>query len=444
MAAPLAAGYALPELSPEAAINHFLHTLSRPTRLLIAISGGSDSTGLLVALARAIAENRFPHSHTLTAATIDHGLRRASADEARRVSELCHQLAIPHRILQWMGEKPQTGLSAAARLARYRLLSDAAGSLRADAIVTGHTLDDQIETVAMRSSRSASDAPGLAGMAQATLYAGRLWILRPFLHTRRNAIRDHLRALNIDWTDDPSNEDPRYERVRIRQSAPDIDAGMIDQAGHRRETLSAAAASWLSEHVEARPGPVAIISRSDEGFIAPEMRDHALAALIAVLGGKPHRPAAASLARLSAALDEGSDFRLTLSGTLAIRRRKQLFLLRERRGLLPLSLVPGESGIWDGRYAIVNNSGSEITVMPGPAVEIDADLLGAVRTALNGTTPQVLVGKGIFASHLEHVTIKPRLSLYADFLPLFDLPLANAIASLLGAEPAPPPLFKTY
>ena len=137
-------------------------------------------------------------------------------------------------------------------------------------------------------------------------------------------------------------------------------------------------------------------------------------------------------------MDEGSDFRLTLSGTLALRRRNQLFLLRERRGLLPLSLAPGESGIWDGRYAIVNKSDVEITVMPGPPPEIDADLPGAVRATLTGTTPQVFVDNGLFSSRPETVSVKARLSLYADFLPLFDLTLAQAIAARLGAEPVPP------
>ncbi|QEE44782.1 tRNA lysidine(34) synthetase TilS [Rhizobium sp. WL3] len=438
MAAPLAAGTRPPELSPEAAINHFLHTLRRPTRLLIAISGGSDSTGLLVTLVKVLRESRLPH--TLAAATIDHGLRPASAGEAREVSTLCQRLGIPHRILQWTGEKPETGLSAAARLARYRLLSDAAASMGADAIVTGHTLDDQIETVAMRADRSAGDALGLAGMAPATLYAGHIWILRPFLHTRRNAIRDHLRAQRIDWIDDPSNDDPRYERVRIRQSSPANDPGMIERAGQRRAMLSTAAAVWLAEYMETRPGPVAIVSLSDGGPIPNDVRDHALATLVAILGGKPHRPAAASLTRLSAALDQGFDFRLTLSGTLTLRRRSQLFLLRERRGLLPLSLAPYRTGIWDGRYAIVNKSAVEITVMPGPAREIGADLPGIAREALAGITPQVTAQYGFSVPERDLVTITPRLSLYADFLPLFDVPLADTIARLLGAEPAPPPL----
>jgi tRNA(Ile)-lysidine synthase len=134
------------------AINRFLHALRRPTRLLVAISGGSDSTGLLVALAEAIRTRHLPH--TLVSATIDHGLRSASADEARQVAALCQALDIPHRIMRWTDEKPATGLSEAARLARYRLLSEAAASMNADALVTGHTLDDQVETVAMRLSRS--------------------------------------------------------------------------------------------------------------------------------------------------------------------------------------------------------------------------------------------------------------------------------------------------
>mgnify|MGYP006202028911 CR=1 FL=1 len=79
----------MPDLSPEAAIEDFLHALRRPTRLLVAISGGSDSTGLLLSLQRAIKTQSFPHHHTLTAATVDHALRPGSADEARAVAKLC-------------------------------------------------------------------------------------------------------------------------------------------------------------------------------------------------------------------------------------------------------------------------------------------------------------------------------------------------------------------
>lgn len=437
MAARRAAGSPVPNLSPEAAIEDFLHALRRPTRLLVAISGGSDSTGLLLSLQRTIETQRFPHHHTLTAATVDHALRPGSADEARAVATLCENLGIPHRIARWSDAKPEQGLPAAARQARYQLLADVADELGADAIVTGHTLDDQIETVAMRADRSTEGALGLAGMAPATLYAGHLWILRPYLRTRRSAIRTYLDDLGQSWIDDPSNEDPRYERIRIRQSAPMISPSIIEAAAGKRAALSLGAAQWLGTSAEVFTGPVVKIALSGDAAPSAEVRDHALSTLTAILGGKPHRPAAASLARLADALHAGNDFRLTLSGCLVLRRGKDFFLLRERRGFLPLSVPPSATMVWDGRYLIENRSAGEVTVNAGPASEITPELPGAVRSALAGNRPQAIVEKELSGKTDDQITITPRLSLFADFMPGFDQPLADAIARILGAERTP-------
>ena len=203
-------------------------------------------------------------------------------------------------------DRPQAGrrgFRPQAREARYRLLANTAHALSADAIVTGHTLDDQIETVAMRADRSAEGAVGLAGMAPATLYAGRLWILRPYLRTRRNAIRSDLDGRGQRWIDDPSNEDLRYERIRVRQSAPAIEPSTIEEAAREREALSRRAAQWLIGSAEVFTGPVVAIKLSAGATLDMDVRDHALSTVIAILGGKSHRPAAASLARLAAALD---------------------------------------------------------------------------------------------------------------------------------------------
>lgn len=435
MATPLVAGSSLPELSPDAAIHEFLVSLRHPMRLLVAVSGGSDSTGLLLALSRALGKKELPH--TIVAATVDHGLRPAAAGEARQVAALCERLDIPHRILPWTGEKPAAGISAAARDARYRLLADAARSFGADAIVTGHTLDDQIETVAMRSRRSTPDALGLAGMAPATLYTRSLWILRPFLSTSRSAIRDDLRAQGYSWIDDPSNDDPRFERVRVRGAPPAIDPAAIEAAARRRETLSRAAADWLNDVATSAAGPVVTINLSKISTVTSEVRDHALCGLLAVLGGQSHRPSAESLKRLATALQSGNDFRLTLSRTLVLRRRQELFLVRERRGLLPLSVGRAARAIWDGRYIIENGSAAEIAIIPGKADTIAPDLPGAIRSALTATCPQLFDEKGFSVPASEAVRILPRLSLYADFMPVFDQPLAHRIALLVGAEPSP-------
>src|SRR5687768_3450393 len=98
--------------------------------ILAAVSGGSDSKGLLLALHEAIARGGFS-AFSLSACTIDHALRPESAEEARAVAHFCAGRKIPHLTRQWQGEKPETGLQAAAREARYKLLSDAAEKMGA-------------------------------------------------------------------------------------------------------------------------------------------------------------------------------------------------------------------------------------------------------------------------------------------------------------------------
>ena len=139
--------------SPQLAILQFLTSLQSPARILVAISGGSDSTGLLLLLDKAV--KAAPHLKiSLCAATVDHALRAGSADEAREVAALCASLGIPHTVMIWRGDKPKTGIMAAAREARYGLLATAATHFKADFIVTGHTFDDQRETLQMLGMRT--------------------------------------------------------------------------------------------------------------------------------------------------------------------------------------------------------------------------------------------------------------------------------------------------
>jgi tRNA(Ile)-lysidine synthase len=135
--------------------------LAHACSLVLAVSGGPDSTALLVLAARWRAARR--QAPNLLAVTIDHGLRPQSAREALAVKRLARSLGVPHRILRWQGRKPRTGLQEAARAARYRLLADFARAAKADHILTAHTLDDQAETVLMRMSRG-SGMRGLAAM----------------------------------------------------------------------------------------------------------------------------------------------------------------------------------------------------------------------------------------------------------------------------------------
>lgn len=209
----------LSAVPPDAAIAAFLDRINHPLRLLVAISGGSDSTGLLLALHEQL-QAMPAKTVTLHAATIDHGLRNGSAAEAETVAALCATLGIPHVIRRWVGDKPKSGISAAARAARYRLLAEIAKEIGAAAILTGHTADDQIETIAMREKRSRNPrATGLAGMASSVLFENSIWITRPLLRSRRQTIRAFLQDRGHGWVDDPSNDNPAYERARIEPTS---------------------------------------------------------------------------------------------------------------------------------------------------------------------------------------------------------------------------------
>src|SRR4051812_14711691 len=138
--------------------------LSREPALVLAVSGGPDSTALMYLAARW--RDGLERPPRLTAVTIDHGLRTESASEALGARRLARKLKAAHEILRWTGKKPKAGIQEAARNARYQLLARAAQRAGAAYILTAHTQDDQAETVLFRLMRG-SGVAGLRGMAAA-------------------------------------------------------------------------------------------------------------------------------------------------------------------------------------------------------------------------------------------------------------------------------------
>ncbi len=186
--------------------------------LVLAVSGGPDSTALLVLAARWRAALR--RGPALLAVTVDHGLRPESAREAKAVARLAGRLGVTHRTLRWTGTKPATGLPQAARAARYRLLAAAARKAGAPFILTAHTLDDQAETVLMRLLRGSGPA-GLCAMARATPL-GDVTLLRPLMDIPKRRLVATLEQQGVGFADDPSNRDPRFTRARLRSLMPSL------------------------------------------------------------------------------------------------------------------------------------------------------------------------------------------------------------------------------
>jgi len=197
-------------------------------RLGVAVSGGGDSLALLQLLIEAA-------RYRLEVITVDHGLRPESAQEAQSVAKFCEAAQIPHHIARWENRRDGGNLSDQARLARKALIGAWARTRELSFVALGHTADDQAETFLMRLSRG-SGVQGLSAMDTVVEEEGLFW-LRPLLHVRRPALRHHLTDRGIAWIDDPTNEDERYTRVKMRRVVETLsDAGISVPAINKTTT----------------------------------------------------------------------------------------------------------------------------------------------------------------------------------------------------------------
>ncbi|WP_112944937.1 MULTISPECIES: tRNA lysidine(34) synthetase TilS [unclassified Rhizobium] len=426
-------------LSPETATRRFLSSLDQPSRILVAISGGSDSTGLLIALHDALKAEPNPKI-SLCAATIDHALRPQSADEARDVAALCRSLDIPHVTKVWQGAKPKAGIMAAARDARYGLLAEAAVELGADIIVTGHTLDDQRETFAMRGQRSAATTTGIADVV---LFDRRIWIARPLLFSLRGDIRAMLKLHGIGWSDDPSNEDVKYERVRTRQAlaGEGISVAEIEAMTFARVVLDEAAAGWVDAHVDVHEGMLVRVGVAGLGFDQTVL-GHGLARLAAVIGGQAFALGAEQIGAVLGLIAVGQPGRMTAGRVVFDLRRDGLYLARETRGLVPIAVGAGEHGVWDGRYLVVNGSSIEVTVgavgTAGAATPAPENLPKSTLARARAAQPRIVAADPSpdLAGMLDVV---PYFAPFDRFLTRLDVKFATSLAAAFGTRPYPKP-----
>ncbi|HUE75931.1 MAG TPA: tRNA lysidine(34) synthetase TilS [Chloroflexota bacterium] len=190
----------------------------RGATLVVAVSGGADSLALLDALIR----NAGALDVALHVAHVDHGLRPDSELDALYVAEIARTHGLPctqARIdVAERARRSRKGIEETARQERYRFLGQLARQHAAAAVVTGHTADDQVETILMHVIRGSS-ARGLRGMANVTPQSdadSTFLIWRPLLGASRQDTREYCRCRNINWREDPSNLDLRFTRNRVR------------------------------------------------------------------------------------------------------------------------------------------------------------------------------------------------------------------------------------
>lgn len=360
-------------------VDALLASLGRYGAVVLAVSGGGDSTALLHCAAAW--QRRKGALQRLIVATVDHGLRPQSAGEAAVVAAQSAALGIVHRTLQWRGAKPTSGLQATARQARYDLLlrlaiEEALPGLES-VIVTAHTADDQAETLLMRLLRG-SGVDGLAAIPATgrLLYrvdgggAVPVAILRPLLSVSRARLVATLTTAGIPFLHDPSNDDRRFERVRVRQALEDLaELGLTAEAlarSARRLQRAQAALVDAADRLwtQAVRVPYGIVVELDWAPVAAAPDEIGLRVLrraLDLVGGAAPAAELSALEEAHLRLFRGSGLppSFTLGGAILDCRRNEtardgtvrIYREPERGDGLPVvSLDPGKGTIWDDRF----------------------------------------------------------------------------------------------
>jgi tRNA(Ile)-lysidine synthase len=321
-----------------------------------AVSGGADS----LALMHLLKAWTVARQGRLTALTVDHGLRPDSAAEARMVAGWAKAAGIEHHILNWTGDKPQSGLQAAARDARYGLLGAWCRTAHVLHLATAHQLDDQRETVAMRQARGGGNQTGLAGMSLITNREG-VRLVRPLLGVPAADLRRFLTALGANWIEDPSNRQERFERIRWRQGleGPLPTPAEIRNWGKQRARDEEAMADLLMRSADIRPAGHVLVDLDVWKAAPGRLLAPALWRLMATVSGRDYPPARATLDRSLKNLLTGGSV-ASLGGTLIGRWQGKGLICREA-GTVTGTLRT--SGLWDRRFRVeIAPNGAEVMV----------------------------------------------------------------------------------
>ncbi len=394
-----------PHYSPETVFINAMSALPLGEHgpLAIAYSGGGDSLALL-----ALACAQFP-SRKVHALIVDHGLRPESTKEAILAASQAKALGARPHILRWL--QPKGGQSH-ARKARYALLAEACHEIKATLLLLAHTSDDQEETFALRLDRW-SMAHGLAAMSALSPYplwpeGSDLWLARPLLGIRREALRKWLLARDLSWIDDPSNENPHYARVRVRNKLARLHAAglpkerlgqsvqLLGQVEHcRREKARA----LLKTSAQLFPAGYAVVQIPALTTCDTAVCHLALAALLQSMAGhQGHPPTAMTTQKIMALLTQQAVKPFTSAGcrlekmadTVIISRDPGAVLGRGPAGAgLQVACQKGKTTIFDARFCITSSVDGWIESLGNRAKRLSREERQTLRTLPAAVRPLV-------------------------------------------------------
>ena len=335
----------------------------------IAFSGGGDSTALLHLCAN--------HPHITHAFIIDHALRDGSAAEVKQAAEAARAMGYKVQTQRWEHEGVSSAIQAKARNYRYTAMGQMCRAAGIKHLITGHTSDDQAETLLMRLERK-TGWRGLAGMREsafAPLWPALMGITlhRPLLSISRAELRTYAAAEKLHYVDDPSNENRDFARVRARQFL------LADQSF--RQDLLTQQTGALKRLMDERREQANWLSRfakiSSHGFVETSSVPSAelLLHLLNAVSGAGGPIDAAKRKRLSLAMTESDFSTATLAGAWVIRTAHGFLFTRDRGAVKgrrnslqandvhEVKLAAGSSCLWDGRF-LVQAKPHELTIRP--------------------------------------------------------------------------------
>jgi len=330
----------------------------------LAVSGGADSLALLLLVQRwASARDVSPR---LQVYSVDHGLRPEAAEEVAMVLSVAQSLGVAATGLQWSGTKPHAGMQEAARIARYRLMGAAMAADKVPVLLTAHHRQDQAETVMMRLAHG-SGVEGLRGMAVTSMVEG-VRVHRPLLAVDPADLRAVIVAAGRAPAEDPSNFDPHYERVRWRQTMPQLaelglDAATLARFAQRMGEADVAIAQMADAAFQSLVTldgfGAARIGHEDYAGLSPAIAVRLLGRVLNIVGGRQKPRGLGLVERLQSTLASGDLAKAATAHGCVVRTSGGAILVaREPGRALPSDavLLPHSELVWDQRFLIVNGS----------------------------------------------------------------------------------------
>lgn len=294
------------------------------------------------------------HGTKLRAVTVNHGLRAEAADEALMVQRFCARLGVQHDTLQWDDWDGRGNLQNVARDARYFRMAVWAKEHGIDTITLGHTADDQAETVLMRLARR-SGVNGLAGIPERTAREGIAWV-RPLLAASRAELRAYLRGQQIDWAEDPSNEDLTYDRIKARKALTLLADLGIDAAGlsvvAQNMSKARAALDWetfiAAREIASIDAGAVLLDDRKMRILPEEIQRRLLVQAVNWISGRRYPARRGAVSNMLSGLRKGQAG--TADGVHACRVRGHIWVFRELNAVHDVHARPQD--LWDDRWRI--------------------------------------------------------------------------------------------